>query len=347
MSEAPPSIPARASIAPRELGAALATEFRPQPLIYWADLLASAAAGWGLFSYSAALPLAAPLTVLTTFFAAVALLRAGYFAHEIAHLSRRAVPGFEFVWHLLAGIPLMTPSLMIGAHKNHHRVASYGTARDPEYAPIASWGALRFAVDLLSMLVVPGLLILRWGVIGPVSFAIPPLRRLVDVRMSTLAINPLFERELPVGRELRVWRVQELCATAFVWSVAAAVWFGAISLALIGRYWLVLAVALVLNEVRTYVAHAYAGDGSPMTIDEQVNDTITLDGWFLITDILAPLGDRYHAAHHRYPSLPYHSLPAVHRRLFAGEAYRITFREGLSGALLRLVRRAGASAPSA
>lgn len=69
-------------------------------------------------------------------------------------------------------------------------------------------------------------------------------------------------------------------------------------------------------------------------------------GWFLVTDVLAPLGDRYHAAHHRYPGLPYHSLPEVHRRLVAGggddAVYHATFRAGLSGALLECLRRAKA-----
>lgn len=339
---------AAASVAPRQLGPELAADLRPQPAIYWMDLLASAGAGWGLFAFAYLQPNGSALQLAATLAAAIALLRAGYFTHEIAHLAPRAVPGFELVWHVVAGIPLLVPSLMIGAHKYHHRVASYGTAEDPEYARISGWPAWRFALDLTSVVLVPGLLVLRWGVIGPLSWCAPPLRRLVEERLSTLAINPLFRRPALTARERKQWASQELVLTACVWSMAAAVTAGFVPLALIGAWWATTALALFLNQIRTYVAHAYEGDGTPMTIDEQVRDTLTLGGLFLLTDLLAPLGDRYHAAHHRYPSLPYHALPEAHRRLCASIAddapYEATFRNGLSGALTRLLQRRRRSA---
>lgn len=334
------------SVAPRQLGAELAAALRPQPLVYWLDLLASAGFGWGLFAWATTLVPGSPLHLACTLGAAIALLRAGYFAHEIAHLSRRAVPGFEWVWHLVAGIPLLIPSLMVGAHKHHHRVASYGTVDDPEYAAIARWPAWRFALDLASIALVPGLLILRWGVVGPLSWPIPPLRRLVEERLSTLAINPAYRRPALTRAERRQWVVQEWVMAGFVWSMASLVWSGAIPISWVIAWWGTTALALLLNQVRTYVAHAYENDGAPMDIDAQVRDTLTLGGIFLLTDLLAPLGDRYHAAHHRYPSLPYHALPAAHRALceqLRGDApYAATFRNGLSGALAALVRRARA-----
>ena len=39
--------------------------------------------------------------------------------------------------------------------------------------------------------------------------------------------------------------------------------------------------------------------------------------WYVFTSLIAPVGLRYHALHHHLPSLPYHSLGAVHRALVA------------------------------
>ena len=60
----------------------------------------------------------------------------------------------------------------------------------------------------------------------------------------------------------------------------------------------------------------------------------------------APVGLRYHALHHYLPTVPYHSLGALHRRLLAelpaNDPYRRTRRPGVVAAALALARRAGA-----
>jgi len=325
-----------------QLGREFAAQFRPRPLIYWADLIASAGCGWGLFAV--ALWVDSPLPYAAAILgSSIALLRATYFIHEIAHINPRHLPGFTVGWSLVAGIPMLVAPLMIGAHKYHHRVSTYGTDLDPEYATIARWSRLRFVVDLLTMTLVPVMLIARWAIIAPLSWLLPPLRKLVVERMSTLATNPTYQRTDVTAQERRRWVLQELPLCGFVWVVAVAIWVGMISVNLFFQWWLVTGVALVLNEIRTYVAHAYELGDEPTDMAGQVRDTLTLDGIFLLTDALAPLGDRFHAAHHRYPSLPYHALPAVHRRLLKelppGHVYRTTQRNGLSGALLMMWKR--------
>jgi fatty acid desaturase len=58
----------------------------------------------------------------------------------------------------------------------------------------------------------------------------------------------------------------------------------------------------------------------------------------------APLGQRYHALHHVFPSIPYHWLGVAHRRLMrqlpADNPYRKTVRKGLIKALIEMWTRA-------
>jgi fatty acid desaturase len=85
-----------------------------------------------------------------------------------------------------------------------------------------------------------------------------------------------------------------------------------------------------LNWVRTIAAHGYRNTGSPMTFTEQIEDSVTVPGHPLLTELLFPVGLRYHALHHLFPALPYHSLGIAHRRLMAqlpaDSPYRSTIR---------------------
>src|SRR5438067_1831308 len=52
---------------------------------------------------------------------AFALFRASYFNHELAHHAGE-LPGFEIVWNVSVGIPLLIPSYLYSDHLNHHSV---------------------------------------------------------------------------------------------------------------------------------------------------------------------------------------------------------------------------------
>ena len=140
----------------------LANAFAPTPWIYWTDLLLSSCVGWGAFVVGATTPFLSFTYVVTTLVAVIALLRATIFIHELSHLKRGTVPGFESVWNLLVGIPFLLPSLMYDSHGEHHRQATFATVYDPEYAPIAQWSAFRMFRFVGSMVFVPLLLTLRW-----------------------------------------------------------------------------------------------------------------------------------------------------------------------------------------
>jgi fatty acid desaturase len=291
--------------------------FRPRPIIYWSDMLASAAIGWTAFAHFVT---AEPVRAggIAAFVVAVfALYRSVLFIHEIAHLKHRSIDGFIPAWNLLVGIPLLVPSLMYaGTHADHHRRSQFATIEDPEYEAIAAWDVVRIASSFLVMLVVPAALALRWGLLGPLSYLFPPLRRLVVERASSLVINPTYRRRLLKDDEVWSWALQEGLAALVVWGVVAAVALGWIPASWVFRWYLVPSAILLLNHARTLAAHRYDNE-ERAAVDRvgQLLDSINLTGGSWLTALAAPVGLRYHALHHLLPTLPYHSLGVVHRTL--------------------------------
>lgn len=321
-----------------------ASAFRPRPALYWADLLLSAGLGWTAF----ALALVAPSHWEQAGLEAVsvlALLRAAMFVHEIAHLKRGALPGFETVWNLVVGFPLLLPSLTYaGSHTDHHRRAAFGTEYDPEYAPIANWSHWRMVRFVLGVLLLPAVLPLRWGVLGPLSVLLPRSRRFVVARASTLFINADYRRPAPEKRwDVWRWRLQETACALVSWAGLAAWISGLLPTEAVVQWFAVAAGILAVNQVRTLASHGYENEGEQVDTLDQVLDSFNLDGVPLLTALIAPVGLRYHALHHFLPSVPYHSLGALHRALCRelprDAEYQRTRRTGVLAALVDLWRR--------
>lgn len=320
--------------------------FRPSRAIYWTDLLAAATIGWAAFAWAvaarSALDRAAFLAV-----AMLALYRAVLFIHELTHLARRDVPWFRLACSALVGVPLLIPAFLYeGVHTEHHRQRSYGTEADPEYFPYGRRRPILILISLGASLLAPLALAVRFGVLAPVSWIVPPLGRMVRERASALAINPRFVRRTPISA---AGRVEEAAACAVVWMAVSLWWNGHLPTSAFACWAATVAVASGVNAVRTLAAHRYDRDEGELRMIDQLVDSCTIDGGrgrrMLIIGhtLVAPLGLRFHALHHWIPSLPYHNLGRAHRRLVAalgGDApYRATVERGFSPILRDLVRR--------
>jgi len=320
--------------------------FRPRAAIYWADMSASSILGWAAFALFLRVPASSFVGGASLLVAIAALYRAVLFIHELCHLKHGAIYGFATGWNLLVGIPLLVPSLMyVGTHADHHRRAQYATEEDPEYDSIAYWTPSRICLSFATMPLVPLLLVLRWGVIGPLSYLVTPLRRRVVERASSLVINPSYRRNQLKRGEVFEWAWQEWLAALWIWAVALAAAEGLLPSAWLWKGYLVPTGILFVNHARTLAAHHYGNeDGLPMDRVGQLRDSINLTGSSPLTMLAAPVGLRYHALHHLLPALPYHSLGAVHRmleeELAAGSPYRETGRKGIMDALGALVTQA-------
>ncbi|WP_245620093.1 fatty acid desaturase family protein [Phenylobacterium immobile] len=319
---------------------------RPKAWIYWLDLCVTAtvlyAALW------LAMTLAAPFAWPAGLVAALALYRAISFIHELTHQRRDQLPGFHAGWNLLIGVPFLTPSFLYeGVHQLHHAKDRYGTARDPEYHPLARRPLGELAAFLGVALLAPLGVFLRFGVLAPLGFVIPPVRRFAIAKASGMVINTGFARE-DFDRAARApWLAQEIACWLWSWTLIAMVAAGVMPVRAFLIALAVFAAMTFINQLRTAVAHYWENDGEPMSFEAQFADTVNVPPPALLPVIWAPVGLRYHALHHLLPRTPYHNLGEAHRRLVAalppGGLYDQVAQPELAPALGRLIRRARAS----
>jgi len=313
---------------------------RPNPKIYWSDFLGSALVGYG--ALVAAIALHSPWAVVACgVLAVLALYRATLFIHEITHLNHAQLPGFRLVWNALMGVPTMLPSFMYeGIHVQHHTRVKYGTVEDPEYLPLALMKPWSLPLFFVVSVFMPIALIARFGVIGPLSMVIPPLRRVVIERMSGLQMNPLYRRRRPEGEFARQWFWEELGASIVAITIIVTALTGVLPLHALAVYIVIIAGVALLNQARTLVAHRWENEGEPLTVTAQFLDSTNVpDG--VLPLLWAPVGLRYHALHHLLPSLPYHALGKAHGRIAGVFGVESTYAKSnhptLRGLLARLL----------
>ena len=209
----------------------------------------------------------------------------------------------------------------------------------------------------IGSLFLPAALALRFGIIAPLSWVFPGLRRLTIERFSALIINHQYVRRASMDRAAHL---QEMAATAVVWGSILLWRAGVLPGAAFGSWYAVATFASLINVVRTLASHRYdhdvvagpAGHLPSLTMTEQLLDTCTIraDGGIagmLVAswrEMWAPVGLRYHALHPWIPSLPYHNLGRAHRLLLStltpDAPYVTTQYPAIAAVVLDLVHRA-------
>jgi len=325
--------------------------FEPNPWIYGADLLITAAV--------ALLALVLLNTVANVFVAAgsfvvavFSIYRLAAFTHELTHLREGTFGVFRAVWVLIAGIPLLMPDYFYETHRDHHRKNGYGTPEDGEYLRLAYGPVAAILLYLAQVPAIPFLAAFRFGILTPFSWLHPAFRRWMWQHATSLVMDPRYVRPLPPANVRGYWIAQELGCCAVVWGFFAAWWFELIPWGNPLSLYAIAVCILTINALRTLAAHRFRSTGEPMSHVDQLLDSVNVPGrpgWEWLTELWAPVGLRFHALHHLFPAIPYHSLGTAHARLIAAlpadSVYHQTVSPGLWPALRQLWRDAAAGGP--
>jgi fatty acid desaturase len=318
-------------------------DFRRNQAIYWTDMLLTMAIGYGFavgYMGFENLALKAGCFVI----AGLALFRLGSFIHEIVHMGRGVMPIFKVAWNVCAGIVMLMPSHLYDCHIDHHAIPHYGTSRDGEYLPLGRGPVSRIFWYLAQVLVLPLFAVVRFLILGPISFLHPKLRQWTLERATNYIMNPYYRREIPSTAPRKLWALLEVGCFVRVLVMVLVVVLGLRPWTQWLQLYLLAIYVIGLNWTRNLAAHHYRNDGRSLSHIEQLADSINITGHPLWTELLFPLGLRYHALHHLFPGLPYHSLGRAHRRLMAqlpaDSLYRQTVRKSFRQALGELWRDA-------
>ncbi len=322
--------------------------FTPNPAVYWADFLLSTLGG--MIAFGLVRRVLAPFSIqqgIAFVICGLCFYRAVLFTHELTHIRDGSFRWFRIVWNLLCGIPFLMPSFMYYTHVDHHMRKHFGTKHDGEYLPLATNAPWHIVVYMGQPFVIPIIAVVRFLILAPISWVSPAFRDFVHRRASSMVMDPTYIRPLPTRKVLRIFRLQE--ALCFLWTASIA---GLLIAKIVPIGFLIVAymtsvMILFLNSLRTLGAHRYVSDGREMNFVDQLLDSINYPRRPFIASLWAPVGLRFHALHHLFPSLPYHNLAKAHARLTAelpaDSPYHLTSSPSLTSSLVQLWRTSRAA----
>jgi fatty acid desaturase len=309
---------------------------KPSRVQYWKHLLIPHIIGLGAFYL--AVRTKGVVRGVAFVCCALAWYRSIVFIHEVVHFRSRIMRGFRIGWNLLVGIPFWCPSFLYLTHLEHHSHSVYGTEEDGEYIP---WGVkppVHIVQFVLASAFAPVVAAIRFAIVFPLTLLFPGLRSFIEDRASAMVIHPRHRRRKPNPRERREWVIQEFCTFAWVWCELALSFSHTIAWRWLATFVGIIACISLVNAVRTVLSHRFRHAEGPVTFAEQIQDSVNHPEGGLFTELICPVGLRFHALHHMLPSLPFHALPEAHRLLMDALPQDALYRSTNSASLWSTMR---------
>lgn len=323
--------------------------WQPNARLYWTDFSISAVIGWGAVAVATIAPIASTIQIIALVIATLALYRGVIFIHELAHFRKGTFVGFRRFWNAVCGMPMMVPAYTYAdVHIDHHKPQHYGTAEDGEYLPFAvdePWKIIAFVAQAF---LVPVLLVARYALLMPLTLLNKTFRNYIWQRASSLVIDYTYIRPLPKKDQESGWLIEDVLTGLYAYGAFTLLYFGVLPLAFFAVWYVVTFSIFVLNGLRTLAAHAYRNGGRErMSQQEEFLDSVDVPGNRYISSLWAPVGLRFHATHHLFPGMPYHSLETAYFRLKAdlpdNRLFLAASRKNLWSAVAQLWREARAA----
>lgn len=291
--------------------------WQPNALLYWTDFGLSCGIGWSALVVAVVTPVASFVQLIALVVATLALYRAIIFIHELAHFRKGTFTGFRRFWNATCGMPMMVPAYTYAdVHIDHHKPQHYGTAEDGEYLPFAVEEPWKIIAFVAQGLIVPAALIARYIILMPLTLLSPKFRNFIWQRASSLVIDVSYVRPLPKKDQKNSWLIEDILTGLYAYTALALLYFDILPLAFLGVWYVVTFAIFVLNGLRTLAAHAYRNAGQErMSQQAEFLDSVDVPGNRYISSLWAPVGLRFHATHHLFPGMPYHSLETAYFRL--------------------------------
>lgn len=318
--------------------------FTPSAKIFWADLILSVAVTYAAAGVYLLSPLFTWYSIVCMIIAGFGLHRLTNFIHEISHLnSKRYLKPFRIGWNVIVGIPTLMPAFFFEKHMDHHNTHHFGTRDDCEYVPLARGPLRNIAFFMFQIFLQPVFTIFRFVIVTPISFLHPKLRQWTLENYSSFVFVLPCPRNIPKNAPRKFWAFMDIACCIRATLIFALVFVGANPWYRIPQLYFLAVFPLALHYTRSLTAHFYLSDGKKQSFENQLLDSIDITGNWL-TELLYPIGLRYHALHHLFPSMPYHNLGKAHRRLMSqlpeDSPYRKLVYPSFFSVLRQLIRNA-------
>jgi fatty acid desaturase len=277
--------------------------YRVNPFIYLADF------GLSLKGFVAAFVLCLHVTgvvfALSLFVGSACLYRAGAFVHELTHQYRSGqLKWFHRLWNLTLGALFMAPAVrFFDPHQTHHTVGIFATRDDPQYMLLRTDWKLATLVMVIGPFVMP--LVCCFFMLAATLGEKVNIEGAID-RYLTRKKGAAAGSALPAEykREMTFYSRYSLgVVILYVWLLPGSILL--MYAFQVGAWGLGILRIPLEHEMREYRERTGARD--------HVVDSFTVESPF--AEILQPLSLRLHTAHHMYPGVPYHNLPALHAHL--------------------------------